>query len=123
MTLTTKQLLQRLYFDRTYTETACLIGYQGIDMSAFWEQAKAFGIPQGKLLTAVYDLTRGDRREEKPARYDLTAPARDACWMLLGPPPGHPLREELDRLKEPLGAEESHAEKAKKARKLRSKGR
>ena len=39
MTLTTRQLLHRLYFDRADTEIPRIIGYSGCTMSAFWEQA------------------------------------------------------------------------------------
>jgi hypothetical protein len=138
MTLTTNQLLQRLYFDRAYTETARIIGYGGVEMSAFWEQAKALGVPQGKLLNAVYDLTRADRREEKPPRYELTAPAREACWQLLGPAPEQedafwrhpdgtpmerPRRDSDSPLPAPDQAEASYTKPEKKAKNQRGRSR
>ena len=49
------------------------------------------------LVIAVHELTRGDKWEEKPPRYEFSGPARDACWQLLGPPPEHPLHEEMRR--------------------------
>jgi hypothetical protein len=105
LTLTNNQLLQRIYVDRAYTEVARLIGYEGVEMSAFWAEAKKLGIPQAKLLSAVYDLTRSDRREERPPRYELSGPAREACFQLLGPPPEHELH---GRMREgpPLYSEE-----------------
>ncbi len=70
MTLTTNQLLHRLYFDRAFTETARIIGYEGVELPAFWAATKKLGIPLEKLLTAVYELTRGDQREGTPPRYE-----------------------------------------------------
>ncbi len=117
--MTPSQLLNRLYFDRAFIEVARIIGYEGVELVAFWEQAKKLGIPNGKMLNAVYELTRGDKREETPPRYELSGPARDACWQLLGPEPGHQLYEEMRR-----GLEEEPApvaEPSKKARKPRGR--
>ena len=88
----TRQLWERLYFDAAYTETARLIGYAGIDQSAFWQAAQALSEKHGKslMMAAVYDLTRYDKREATPSRYELTAEARKWCWGILGPPPDHP---------------------------------
>jgi len=85
-----------------------LIGYSGLDMTAFWERAKELQIEvDGKpvpflgdqrpsytnheVLMAVYDLTRMDKREGNPPRYELNAEARQAVSQLLGPAPEHPL--------------------------------
>ena len=83
--LSSKGLHHRLYFDAAYTAAARIVGYSGIEMAGFWERAKALNIPSDKLLSAVYDLTRHSKREEKPSRYELTGQARDYCWVLLGP--------------------------------------
>jgi hypothetical protein len=121
--LSGSELLRRLYHDQAYVETARLIGYAGIEMSAFWDKAKALGIPNNKLLSAVYDLTRHDKREEKPARYELRGDVRDLCWQLLGPPPEkedafwrHPDGTPMER-------PQVEGETEKKARKPRGRGR
>jgi hypothetical protein len=99
-------LISRLYRERALSEAARIIGYGGVEPFAFWDQAKALKIEvDGKtvpfigderpsrtkqeVLMAVYDLTRADRREASPPRYELTAPVRKACFGLLGPPPEH----------------------------------
>jgi hypothetical protein len=88
-------LTMRLYRERALYEAARIIGYAGVEPFAFWDKAKELGLTEKigkqKLLMAVYDLTRADRREASPPRYELTAPARKACFQLLGPPPEHEL--------------------------------
>jgi hypothetical protein len=95
----------RLYTEPALYKAARIIGYDGVTMSDFWAQAKKLDVPQDQILPAVYDLTRGDKREEKPPRYELSAPARQACWQLLGPPPEHPWHGRLVK-GPPLGSEE-----------------
>jgi hypothetical protein len=84
-----KRLWQKLYFAEVYAETARIIGYAGTEPLAFWEAARGLADKHGKqkVLNAVYDLTRADRREASPPRYELNGPAREWCWQLLGPPP------------------------------------
>jgi hypothetical protein len=127
--LTTKQLLNRLHFDRAYTEAARIIGYGGIEMSAFWKQAKTLGIPHNKLLSAVYDLTRTDKREEKPPRYELRGDIRDLCWQLLGPAPEqeeafwrHPDGLPMERPKKDDEMEQAQGEPEKKPKTRRGQG-
>jgi hypothetical protein len=92
----TKQLMLRIGFQPAYYEAARIIGYSGCLMSDFWEKAKQLDIPQDKLLPAVYDLTRADKREQHPPRYELNEPARKLCWQVLGPPPEHSLYAEME---------------------------
>jgi hypothetical protein len=84
-----KPLWEKLYFDEVYAEAARIIGYAGIDSFAFWDAARGLADKHGqqKVMNAVYDLTRADRREASPPRYELNGPAREWCWQLLGPPP------------------------------------
>jgi hypothetical protein len=99
--MTKPPLMLRLAFQPVYYESARIIGYSGCLMSDFWERADKLGIPKDKLLTAVYDLTRYDKREQKPPRYELNDQSRRLCWGVLGAPPEHPLyaeREEQRRL-------------------------
>jgi hypothetical protein len=107
----TKQpsLLLRLAFDPAYYEAARIIGYGGIDMAAFWEQAKQLSILPETIRHAVYDLTRYDKREGKPPRYELNEPVRRLCWQLLGPPPEHPLFAEMEEQRRRLRAASGHA--------------
>jgi hypothetical protein len=95
----------RLYAEAALYDAARIIGYGGIEMAHFWAQAKKLELPQEQLPAAVHDLTRTDRREEDPPRYQLTAPARKACFQLLGPPPEHPWHRRLVK-GPPLGSEE-----------------
>jgi len=86
-------ITMRLYRERALYETVRIIGYGGIEPFAFWDRVKELGldkeIDKQKLLNAVYDVTRADKREASPPRYELTAEARKACFQLLGPPPEH----------------------------------
>jgi hypothetical protein len=130
MQLSKTELLRRLYSDPAYIQTAHIIGYGGCGPFEFWDAAKHLPCDhQGEFRDAMFDLTRTDRREASPPRYELREDVKKLCWQLLGPPPGHPLREEMDKLKEPpaepapVQAEEGHAEKVKKSRKTRGKGR
>jgi hypothetical protein len=126
--LSKSELLNRLYFDSVYTEAARIIGYGGCGPFEFWDRAKQSpDYKQGKFQSAMFDLTRADRREASPPRYELREDIKKLCWQLLGPPPGHPLREEMDRAKE-LSAEAEqgeadHAGKVKKTRKPRGRAR
>src|SRR5207248_92687 len=70
---------------------------------------------------AVYELTRPDKREENPPRYELRGDVRDLCWQLLGPPPEkedafwcHPDGTPMER-------PQAQAEPEKKARKPRDR--
>ena len=82
------KLLDKIYAIPTYTAAARIIGYGGCTPFEFWDAAKLLlCYNQARFQAAMLDLTRMDRREASPPRYELTAPARDACWMLLGPPP------------------------------------
>ncbi len=85
-------LWRKMFFQEVYTETARIIGYAGIEPFAFWDAAKALNEKHGRqnVQNAVHELTRYDRREASPPRYELTAEARKWCWGILGPPPGHP---------------------------------
>jgi hypothetical protein len=95
--MASNSIAMRLYFERPLYEAARIIGYAGIEPFAFWDRAKELGlveeIGKQKLLNAVYDLTRADRRETSPPRYELTAPARKACFQLLGAPPEHEMHD------------------------------
>jgi hypothetical protein len=95
----------RLYTEPALYEAARIIGYGGTELTAFWTAAKKFDVPQDELLNALYDLTRADKREENPPRYELTAPTRAACFQLLGPSPEHPYSGRLVK-GPPLGSEE-----------------
>jgi hypothetical protein len=95
----------RLYIEPALYEAARIIGYGGVTMSDFWAQAKKLDVPQDQILPGVYDLTRADKREEKPPRYELSAPARAACWQLLGAPTEHGWHGRL-RYGPPLGSDE-----------------
>jgi hypothetical protein len=86
-----KNLSWRLYFERPIYEAARIIGYARCSPSDFWDKAKQLGIPQGRLHKAVYDLTRADKQEASPPRYELAAEARQTCYQRLGPAPEHPL--------------------------------
>src|SRR5262249_23086385 len=107
-----KTILQRLYWERPLYEAARIIGYGGVEPFAFWDQAKALKIEvdgnmvpligderpsrtKQEVLMAVYDLTRADKREGSPPRYELTAEARKASFQLLGAPPDHPLHDAI----------------------------
>ena len=59
-------LYLRLYTDEALYEAARIIGYAGITPFAFWDAAKPLWERIGKqrVQTAVYDLTRADRREQ-----------------------------------------------------------
>jgi hypothetical protein len=82
------RFLDKLYTNPVYTAAARIIGYHGCSPFEFWDAAKRLPCyDQSRFQTAMLDLTRADRREASPPRYELTGPARDACWMLLGPPP------------------------------------
>src|SRR5438128_2746707 len=71
-----KPLWQQLYFDEVYTE-ARIIGYAGITPFGFQDAAKALADKHGqqKGMNAAHDLTRTDRREASPPRYELNGPA------------------------------------------------
>ncbi|MCI0457977.1 MAG: hypothetical protein L0Z62_13515 [Gemmataceae bacterium] len=117
MTTTRNQLLYRLYFDRAHTETARIIGYGGCGPFEFWAKAKTLPCSiEGKFRTAMYDLTRTDRREASPPRCELRDDVKRLCWHLLGPPPGHPLREEMDRAEEPQPTRPRRATRRKSRR-------
>jgi len=62
------------------------------------------------LLNAVYELTRPDRREGTSPCDELRDDVKHCCWQLLGPPPGHPLYEEIH------SEQQVQAEKVKKPR-------
>jgi hypothetical protein len=83
----------RLYRERALYESVRIIGYGGIEPFAFWNKVKELGldkeIDKQKLLNAVYDVTRADKREASPPRYELTAEVRKGSFQLLGPPPEH----------------------------------
>jgi hypothetical protein len=98
-------LYYRLYFRPAYHEAARIIGYAGCSPFEFWDAAKKLGIPQEQLQDAVYDLTRTDRREASPPRYEFTTPARALMFQLLGPPPEHPLHGRMGK-GPPLDSEE-----------------
>jgi hypothetical protein len=131
VTLTSKQLLHRLYFDRPFIEAARTIGYEGRGPLDFWDQAQKLGIPQQQLLDAIYELTRIDRRGASPPRYELREDVKHFCWQLLGPPPEkqdafwrHPDGTPMERQKKKWAdeSEEAQAEPEKKARKPRGRG-
>ena len=82
--MTRPPLYLRLYFQRPLFETASLIGYAGIEPFAFWDQAKKLGIPTQQLQNAVYGLTRADRREASPPRYELREDVKQLCWLPAG---------------------------------------
>lgn len=83
----------RLHFELALTETARIIGYDGISMTDFWKKAKRLDLPQHDILMAVYDLTRADKREGVEPRYELNGEARRLCFGILGPAPDHPLHD------------------------------
>jgi hypothetical protein len=56
-------------------------------LTAFWAATKGLGIPQAKLLDAVYELTRPDKREATPPRCELRDDVKHLCWQPLGPSP------------------------------------
>jgi hypothetical protein len=72
MQLSQSELLRRLYFNNAYTQVARIIGYGGCEPMAFWDQVKKLGNHQSKLLSATYDLTRADRREN----------VKEYCWQV-----------------------------------------
>jgi hypothetical protein len=115
-------LYLRLYFQPVLYEAARIIGYDGCAPFDFWDAAKKLGIPQQKLFDAVYELTRTDRREASPPRYELREDVKQLCWQLLGPPPGHPEYVEKAKTPEPA-AEADQAEPVKKPRKRQGRGR
>src|SRR4051794_41096580 len=81
-------LLEKLYFREEYWQAARIIGYGGCSPFEFWDAAKLLpNYHQGKFQTAMYDLTRADKREASPPCYEFPAPVRGYVWMLLGPPP------------------------------------
>ena len=81
-------LLEKLYFREEYWQAARIIGYAGIEPFGFWDAAKKLACyNQAKFQRAMYDLTRYDRREASPPRYEFTAPVRKYVFMLLGPAP------------------------------------
>jgi hypothetical protein len=121
--LTTKQLLRRLYHDKAYVEMARIVGYGGCPLAEFWEKAKPLSITQGRLLSAVYDLTRPDKREGPSPHYELMDDVKHCCWQMLGPPPGHLPYAEMRPKAEPEQTEEAAVDKIKKQRKARGRGR
>lgn len=119
-----KSLATRIYTDPVYTAAARLIGYGGCSPFEFFDAAKLLPIyDERKFRTAMFDLTRTDRREASPPRYEFNHDARKACWMLLGPPPEHPLFKEFEEQRKRLRKEqpEPPEEKPKRARKPRKK--
>jgi hypothetical protein len=124
------KLLDKLYANPVYAAAARIIGYGGCSPFEFWDAAKLLPIyNQPRFMTAVYDLTRTDRREASPSRYELNGPAREACWMLLGPPPEkedqfwrHPDGTPRERPKKEEPREEAPAEPKPKTRGRRKKG-
>jgi hypothetical protein len=134
----TLPLHTRLYFRRPLYEAARVIGYEGIEPFAFWDAARIGGIikdlakqsgiteekAKHELLMAVYDLTRPDRREASPPRYELWEDVKKHCRQLLGEPPGHPdyrADRQKDYLAELLAQEPPQEGKPKKPRKGRSR--
>ncbi len=110
------------------------IGYQGVQYRDLWpiieELSKEF--PKVKVESAIYHLTtfEGQMRCNPPplAQVMFREEVRPLMWQLLGPEPGHPLREEMDRINRPPAeeekaaeAEESQVEKAKKPRRGRAR--
>jgi hypothetical protein len=121
-------LVQKIYFCPESTAVARAIGYRGVQYRDLWpiieELSKQF--PKVKVESAIDFLTtyEGQMRCNLPplAQVMFREEVRPLMWQLLGPPPGHPLREEMDRLKEPPPeTEETQAEKVKKPRKGRGR--
>src|SRR5689334_6002413 len=81
-------LLDKLYFREEYWQVTRIIGYAGCTPSDFWDAAKKLPrFAQHKFESALYELTRWDKREASPPRYELRDDVRRFCWQLLGPPP------------------------------------
>jgi len=85
-----------------------------------WDAAKKLAMPQQKLQDALYDLTRTNRREASPPRYELREDVKQLCWQRLGPPPRHP--EYVEKTPEPA-AEADQAEAVKKPRERQGRAR
>ena len=79
-----RPFIQQLFFESALFESARIIGYSGVGMDAFWEAAKKLDPPQNDILTAVCDLTRTDKREAVPPRYELREDIRQLCFGLPG---------------------------------------
>jgi hypothetical protein len=62
------------------------LGQQNVALARDFQNGH-LGILTDKLRSAVYDVTRHDKREEKPSRYELRDDVKDLCWQLLDPLP------------------------------------
>jgi hypothetical protein len=105
-------LYERLYFQKSTTETARLIGYHGIDTIEFWKKANKLGLPAGQVNAALDEITQPGERPK--GRLVLTPEAAKLCWQLLGPPPGHP--DYLEPEPEEAEGPGTHAKKSRKPR-------
>jgi hypothetical protein len=114
-------LWQRLYQGEVSYETARIIGYDGVAPFDFWDAAKPLAEKHGKgrVESAVFRLTRYDRREASPPRYELTNSARTCCFQLLGPAPEHPEFARYYPDGRPTLKGEEPAQKPKRKRKVR----
>jgi hypothetical protein len=112
-------LHDRLYFEKAMTQTARLIGYDGIDTIDFWKKANKLGLPAGKVQEALHEITQPGERPK--GRLVLTPGVQKLCFQMLGPYPGHPDY----RPKEPEPAEETEepGKHAKKVRKTKGRSR
>lgn len=123
-----EDFINQLYFKPQYVEAIRILGYEGAEPFTFWDAAKKTGVDVGKMRTALFDITRADRREASPPRYELTEDVKKLAFGLLGFPPGHPdydPERQKKHIEELMGEEEGEAqEKPKKpARKKGGRGK
>jgi hypothetical protein len=110
-------LHDRLYFQKSMTETARLIGYSGIDTIKFWEKANKLGLPAGQVNAALAEITQPGERPK--GRLVLTPEVAKLCWQLLGAPPGHP--NYCPKEPEPIEEPKEPGKQAKKPRMTRGR--